>query len=74
MATGMVNIQFKVDSKGAVKEIKALGKTIKTSEKEATKWAKAGFFASAGASAYKLSVNLLRKALTSLTGLLRMRG
>ena len=50
MATGMVNIQFKVDSKGAVKEIKALGKTIKTSEKEATKWAKAGFFASAGAS------------------------
>jgi|TARA_R110000824_G_scaffold137112_1_gene301149 hypothetical protein len=64
----MVNIQFKVDSKGAVKEIKALGKTIKTSEKEATKWAKAGFFASAGASAYKLSVNLLRKALTSLIG------
>lgn len=68
MATGMVNIQFKVDSKGAVKEIKALGKTIKTSEKEATKWGKAGFFASAGASAYKLSVNLLRKALTSLIG------
>lgn len=68
MATGMVNIQFKVDSKGAVKEVKALGKTIKTSEKEATKWGKAGFFASAGASAYKLSVNLLRKALKSLIG------
>ena len=66
MAKGMVNITFNVDSKGAISNLKAMGKATKASAQSAQGWAKAGFFASAGAKAFNLSLGLLKKALSAL--------
>jgi hypothetical protein len=66
MAKGMVNINIKVDSKGAVRDIKLVGSATKKAGKDAQSWAKAGFFASAGAKAFNLSLGLLKKSLGAL--------
>ena len=66
MAKGMVNINIKVDAKGAVRDINLVGNATKRAGQDAKSWAKAGFFASVGAKAFNLSLGLLKKALSTI--------
>ena len=66
MAKGMINIAFNVDAKGAISDVKAMGKATKSAGTSAKGWAKAGFFASAGAKAFNLSLRLLTRSLSTL--------
>jgi|TARA_R110000824_G_scaffold6178_1_gene28454 hypothetical protein len=66
MTKGMINIAFNVDAKGAISDVKAMGKATKSAGTSAKGWAKAGFFASAGAKAFSLSLRLLTRSLSTL--------
>lgn len=68
MAKGIVDFKIKVDSKGAVKDIKLMGGAMKKSAKEQTNWFKAGALASAGAKTLDAAIGLLKKGFMALTG------
>ena len=66
MATGMINIKFDVDSKGAVKNIRAVGDAFEKTSKKTEGWVKAGFLASIGNKALNASLGATKKAIESL--------
>ena len=66
MATGMINIKFDVDSKGAVKNIREVGDAFEKTSKKTEGWVKAGFLASIGNKALNASLGATKKAIESL--------
>ena len=66
MATGMINIKFDVDSKGAVKNIRAVGDALEKTSKQPEGLVTAGFLASIGNKALNASLGATKKAIESL--------
>ena len=62
----MINIKFDVDSKGAVKNIRAVGDAFEKTSKKTEGWVKAGFLASIGNKALNASLGATKKAIESL--------
>lgn len=68
MAKGIVDFKIKVDSKGAVKEIRLLGGSMKKATKDQTNWVKAGALASLGAKGLNVAIAGLKRAFMALVG------